>query len=102
MKDPNGITEADFDILIHWVFNIDINKDFTNKQKQIVHDKIWRLKELGWLELSTDMIFRGREKLPPKRYDKVKAWIKDDRIYNVKTNQFTDLKNIMDPDFLKQ
>ena len=94
MNDPEGITEADFDMLIHWVFNLDIKQDYTDEQKQTVQNAIWKLKELGWIELSTEMIFRGREKLTPKRYDTVKAWVKDNRIYNVKTNQFTDFKNI--------
>jgi len=96
IQEPDGIRVTDSDVLIHWVYGLDLEEEYTEHQRHSVSDALWNLKEQGWLEITTEMIYRGKQGLPPKRYDTVKAWIKDGRIYNNRTNHFTPFQDFFD------
>ena len=96
IQEPDGIRVTDSDVLIHWVYGLGLEEEYTEHQRHIVTDALCNLKELGWIEITTEMIYRGKQDLPPKRYDTVKVWIKDGRIYNNRTNKFTPVRDFFD------
>jgi hypothetical protein len=96
IHEPDGIRVTDSDVLIHWVYGLDFKEEFTEHQRHTVTDALWNLKERGWLEITTEMIYRGKQGLPPKRFNTVKVWIKNGRIYNNRTNHFTSFQEFFD------
>jgi hypothetical protein len=90
-KDSENI-ELDIEVLTHWVYGIDLEGKINNDQKESVYNALIKLKKLGLIKIKTEMMYRGNEQLPPKRYDTIMVWIKKGCIYNNRKNQFIELK----------